>query len=69
MRKRSSFEYGEGKYYFTIKSSPNNITIHRKEKATAIAAFIQYKEAGKEVEWLGKWNGKVFVESSQPSVN
>ncbi len=69
MRRRNSFEYGEGKYYFTIKSYPNNITIHRKDKTKAISAFKNYKAAGKDIEWLGKWNGKNFVESTQPQVN
>ncbi|MCB0519781.1 MAG: hypothetical protein H6577_13145 [Lewinellaceae bacterium] len=69
MRKRNSFEYGEGKYYFTIKSHPSNITIHRKQREMAEAAFRQYKMEGKDIEWLGKWNGKTFVECSQPSVN
>ena len=66
MRRRNSFEYGEGKYYFMIKSYPNNITIHRKDKEKAISAFRNYREAGKDIEWLGKWNGKIFIESNIP---
>lgn len=63
---RKSFDYINGQYYFSIKSSPNSITIFRKNRDAAVEAFCHYKLVGKEVEWLGKWNGKAFVESSAP---
>ncbi len=67
MRLRKKYAMGKGKYYFTIKSVPNNITIFRKTKAAAVAAFRKYQKAGKEIEWLGKWDGKKFTEDSMPA--
>ncbi len=67
MKLRKNFAMGKGKYYFTIKSVPNNITIFRKSKDAAIATFKKYQKAGKEIEWLGKWDGKKFVDSSMPA--
>lgn len=67
MRLRKNFSMGKDKYYFTIKSVPNNITIYRKSKEAAMAAYRKYEKAGKEIEWLGKWDGKKFVESNTPA--
>ena len=67
MRMRKKYAMGKDKYYFTIKSVPNNITIFRKTREAAVTAFKKYKRAGKEIEWLGKWNGKEFTESSMPA--
>lgn len=64
MRVKRNFEWGKGKYYFTIKSFPTNITIYRKTKDAAKLAFMRYKQVGKDVEWHGKWNGKEFTETS-----
>ena len=66
MRMRKKYAMGKDKYYFTIKSAPNNITIFRKSKEAAVNAYRKYKKAGKEIEWLGKWNGKEFTENSTP---
>ncbi len=60
---------GKDKYYFTIKAMPNNITIYRSDKSAAIDAFLKYKSLGKECEWLGKWDGKKFTESSEPALS
>ncbi|MCO6492190.1 MAG: hypothetical protein J5I98_27480 [Phaeodactylibacter sp.] len=67
MRIRKKYTMGKDKYYFTIKSVPNNITIFRKTKEAAITAFEKYRRAGKEIEWLGKWDGKEFKESNIPA--
>lgn len=69
MRSKKNFTMGKDKYYFTIKSTPNNITMYRKSKQAATDAFTRYKRLGKEVEWLGKWDGKKFTESSTPAVS
>ena len=69
MRSKKNFTMGKGKYYFTIKSTPNNITMYRKTKQAAADAFMRYKRLGKEVEWLGKWDGKKFTESSTPAAS
>jgi hypothetical protein len=66
MRRKKGFEYGEGKYYLTIKSSPNNITLYRESKGSAVQAYYRYKGVGKDVEWQGQWNGKEFVDSQEP---
>lgn len=57
---------GKGNWYFTIKSIPNNITIYRKSKEAAAETYKKYQRAGKEVEWLGKWDGKKFIENAPP---
>lgn len=62
--RRKNFEWGVGKYYFTIKTQPNNITIYRKSKEAALLACQHYIELGKEVEWLGRWDGKKFIDLS-----
>lgn len=67
MKFSKNFSPGKGKYYFTIKSVPNNITISRKNKDAAASAFRRYLKAGKEIEWLGKWDGKKFTENTPPS--
>jgi hypothetical protein len=66
MRPKKSFALGEGKYYFTVKSIPNNITMFRKTRESAVEAFRRYRSLGKECEWLGQWDGKKFVESNPP---
>lgn len=63
-RRTKGFDYADGVYYFTIKTRPNNITMHRKDKGAAVKTFQRYEEIGKEVEWLGKWDGKNFTETS-----
>ncbi len=60
------FNFGEGKYYFTVKSVPNNITMFRNTKENAIAAYTRYRDLGKDCEWLGFWNGKKFTEVTLP---
>lgn len=66
MRSGKKFDYAEGKYYFTIKTIPNNITMHRNTKEAAAEAFRKYLAIGKTVEWQGKWAGKKFAETSPP---
>ncbi len=66
--RRKSFDWGKGKYYLKIDSSPNNITLYRKTKEAAAHAFFQYNNVGKRVEWLGKWNGKKFVDDKAPAM-
>jgi hypothetical protein len=68
MKWDKKFARGKGKYYITIKSTPNNITLYRKSKTAAENAYRQYMEVGKECEWHGKWNGKKFEEIKPPAV-
>lgn len=60
------FEYAKGVYYFIIKNGFNNeITINRKEKDKAIYAFKGYMHSHPgRTNWLGKWDGKKFIENS-----
>ena len=67
MRPSKKFDFGTGKYYLTINSIPNNVTIFRNNKKAALDAFRKYSEVGKKIEWLGKWNGKKFMETNIPS--
>ena len=64
--KKFKYRLGEGKYYFNIVSGMQTILVSRKERKAAIVAFQKYLSVGKTCEWLGKWNGKDFVESSLP---
>ena len=66
MRYGKKFDYVEGHYYFTVKTSPGNITIYRKNKEAAKKTFLKYCEIGKTMEWHGKWDGKKFIESGEP---
>ncbi|MEL7220123.1 MAG: hypothetical protein AAGJ93_02325, partial [Bacteroidota bacterium] len=66
MRKKKGFDYGKGKYYLTIVDFPNNITFHRIERDAAVKAYEHYLAIGKNVEWLGKWDGKTFTDSKVP---
>ena len=65
-RSTKKFDYGVGKYYFTIKTTPNNITMYRNTKTEAQEVFKKYYNLGKTMEWLGKWEGKKFVETTPP---
>jgi len=69
MRSKKNFSWSKGKYYFTVKSSPNNITMFRTTKEQAALAFHRYVRIGKETEWLGKWNGKSFDENTPPELS
>ena len=64
-RSTKSFEFGKGIYYFSINKGQNsNITIKRVEKQKAIEAYNSYvRSYKKNVTWLGKWDGKKFVEN------
>jgi hypothetical protein len=66
MRYKKGFSYAKGTYYFTVKAIPNNITIYRKTKEAAADAYQKYVSLGKDIEWLGKWNGKQFLEATPP---
>ena len=64
---KKKFTMGVGKYYFNVNSGHVSILIHREEKRDAVLQYLSYKRIGKDCEWLGKWNGKKFEESSAPS--
>ncbi len=66
MKLKKNYSLGKDKYYFTVKSTPTNITIYRKSKQAAVDAYQRYVQVGKECEWLGKWDGKKFVEAAPP---
>ena len=68
MRMKKNYSLCKDKYYFTVKASPTNITISRSEKSAAVDAFMRYYRVGKEIEWLGKWDGKKFQENTAPSL-
>ncbi len=64
MRKKN-FDFAKDKYYFNIKTGPQSaITINRAEKREAVLSFMGYQKANKNCEWLGKWDGKKFIEDS-----
>lgn len=68
MRRKKDYTMGEGNYYFNVKSGQQMITIFRKEKNAAVKAFKNYIKVGKDVEWLGCWDGKNFKETGQPAI-
>lgn len=67
--RKKGFDYGEGKYYITIKATPNNITFYREDRDGAERAYHRYVAVGKDVEWKGKWNGKQFVDDKEPALS
>ncbi len=69
MRRKSSYSYRKDAYYFTIKSSPRDITMFRDTKKAAAQTYGYYESVGKRIEWLGKWNGKKFEETTIPTVS
>lgn len=68
MKQRKSFTYAKGKYYFVIKSIPNDIRISRLTHHEAAEAFLKYKAVNKKIEWLGKWAGKKWEENTEPTL-
>lgn len=66
-RSTKKFDYVTGKYYFTVKGTPGNITMHRNNKIEAHQVYSNYFKLGKAVEWLGNWNGKKFEETKPPT--
>lgn len=62
-RSKKKFDFGKGIYYFNIKNGTSDITVKRITKEEALLAFDRYERMNKELEWLGKWDGKKFVES------
>ncbi|MDX1478200.1 MAG: hypothetical protein R3301_10885 [Saprospiraceae bacterium] len=65
-RSTKKFEFAKGVYYFNInKGYNNNITIKRMDKDAALHAYNGYLRTFKDkCEWLGKWDGKKFVEDN-----
>lgn len=65
-RSTKKFEFAKDIYYFNIKKGyNNNITIHRKDLNKALDAYKSYLVTQKgKCEWLGKWDGKKFIEDS-----
>ena len=62
MRRKKKFDFAEGKYYLTIKSIPNDITLSRNDLDEALNVYQRYVDVGKTVTWHGLWDGKKFVE-------
>lgn len=62
------FRMSKGKYYLTVKASPNNITMYRESKEAARNAFQKYLQLGKDCEWHGCWNGKKFEDHVPPAI-
>lgn len=64
MARNKHFTKAVGKYYFSIKMGHNNtILISRKTEEEAKYAYGNYVNQKKEIEWLGKWDGKKFIET------
>lgn len=66
MAAKKKFTKGEGKYYFNVRTGQFSITINRDSKKAAERSFLSYKKAGKDCEWLGKWNGDDYEEDTPP---
>ena len=63
---KKNFAFGVGKYYFNIRSGQQNITVNRLKKKEAVYSYLNYVNIGKNVEWLGKWDGKKFTDTAAP---
>lgn len=64
-RSTKKFEFGKGIYYIEInKGYQSSITIKRTSKDKALEAFRSYSKNQQKVTWLGKWDGKKFIEDN-----
>jgi len=50
-------------YYIQVKAASSSTKIVRQSKEAAIAAYHYYLQLGREVVWLGKWNGQFFEDA------
>lgn len=64
-RSKKKFEFAKDVYYFNIKKGyQNEITIKRMEKESALHTYSNYLKTYREAcEWLGKWDGKKFIDN------
>lgn len=70
-RSTKKFEFGKGIYYFNILTGGNSaITIKRENLDKAIDAYNNYLKTQRgKCEWLGKWDGKKFIDSNFEKLN
>ena len=52
------------RYYLKIMTPNSSTTITRSTKASAMIAYQYYHDQGREVIWLGKWNGQTFEDTT-----
>ena len=62
-RRKKGFDYAKETYYIQVDGQYAPITIKRKSRANALKAYRKYSKYPKDVVWLGRWNGKEFVEN------
>ena len=63
MRKKKGYTMTTGHYFFNVfMGYQRAITISRATKKEAVQAFSDYLKQKKDSEWLGKWDGKKFVD-------
>ena len=64
-RSTKKFEFGKDIYYFEInKGYQSSITIKRTTKEKALEAYRSYSKNQQKVLWLGKWDGKKFIDDN-----
>lgn len=64
MRNKKSYKLLTDYYFFNIKMGPQgNMMVSRETREEALYAFRKYLKQRKDCDWLGRWNGKSFVES------
>ena len=65
-RPTKKFEFGKDVYYFNLnKDYRSPITIKRMNLKEAVEAYSSYlRTYNEKCEWLGKWDGKKFVETN-----
>jgi len=69
MARNKKFDFGKNNYYFEIKNGGlGRITIKRKDRDEAEYSYLNYRRVGKTCEWLGKWDGKKFIENEEPKL-
>lgn len=52
------------RYYLKIMTPSSSTQIARSTKASAKIAYQHYLQQGREVIWLGKWNGQAFEDTT-----
>jgi len=64
---KKNFSMGVGKFCFNVRNGQQNIMIMRNTFEEASYAFLNYKDVGKDCEWLGCYNGKNFDKAPEPT--
>ena len=69
-RPTKKFEFAKDVYYFNLnKDFGPPITLNRRTQKEAVQAYSRYlRTYAEKCEWLGRWDGKKFIEDNFPKL-